>query len=102
MIKGCVKNMKTVKNINYTLPIVGDFISNSNLLKSINNCQSDAFISLTDDINGVRNLFFEDYSNWLVYGIQNSGKSNFIENIIINILLKSFPSDSKFVIIDTK
>lgn len=102
MIKGCVKNMKTVKNNNYTLPIVGDFISNRNLLKSINNCQSDAFISLTDDINGVRNLFFEDYSNWLVYGIQNSGKSNFIENIIINILLKSFPSDSKFVIIDTK
>ena len=85
----------------YALPNVGDYIKNSNLLNSINGCQSNAFISLTNK-SVVNIISFEDYPNYLVYGIQKSGKSNFIENIIVNILLKSSPIDSKLMIIDTK
>lgn len=88
-------------NNKYILPNPSDYIKNENLLKSIKACQLDAFMSLTNK-NSVTNISFEDYPNFLVYGIQRSGKSNFIENIIFNILLKSSPLDNKLIIIDTK
>ncbi len=88
-------------NNKYILPNPSDYIKNGNLLKSIKACQLDAFISLTNK-NSVTNISFEDYPNLLVYGIQRSGKSNFIENIIFNILLKSSPLDNKLIIIDTR
>lgn len=88
-------------NKKYILPNPSDYIKNGNLLKSIKTCQLDAFISLTNK-NSVTNISFEDYPNLLVYGIQRSGKSNFIENIIFNILLKSSPSNNKLIIIDTR
>lgn len=88
-------------NNKYILPNTSDYIKNGNLLKSIKACQLDAFISLANK-NSVTNISFEDYPNFLVYGIQRSGKSNFIENIIFNILLKSSPLDNKLIIIDTK
>ena len=88
-------------NNKYILPNPSNYIKNCNLLKSIKACQLDAFISLTNK-NSVTNISFEDYPNLLVYGIQRSGKSNFIENIIFNILLKSSPLDNKLIIIDTR
>ena len=88
-------------NNKYILPNPSDYIKNGNLLKSIKACQLDAFISLTNK-NSVTNISFEDYPNLLVYGIQRSGKSNFIENIIFNTLLKSSPLDNKLIIIDTR
>ena len=88
-------------NNKYILPNPSNYIKNCNLLKSIKACQLDAFISLTNK-NSVTNISFDDYPNLLVYGIQRSGKSNFIENIIFNILLKSSPLDNKLIIIDTR
>ena len=85
----------------YILPNINDYIHDKDLAKSINSNQSNAFVSLTNKF-GITNISFNDYSNFLIYGIQRSGKSNFVENIIINILLKSTPTDSKIVIIDTK
>ena len=85
----------------YKLPDVSNYINDERLLNSINDSKLNAFISLTNK-NKINNISFEDYPNCLVYGIQRSGKSNFIENIIVNILLKSTPEDSKLVIIDTK
>jgi len=99
---GKMKNETNNKpNNKYILPNPSDYIKNGNLLKSIKACQLDAFISLTNK-NSVTNISFEDYPNLLVYGIQRSGKSNFIENIIFNILLKSSPLDNKLIIIDTR
>ena len=92
--------MNSVDN-KYKLPNVSNYIKDERLLNSINDCKLNAFISLTNK-NKINNISFEDYPNCLVYGIQRSGKSNFIENIIVNILLKSTPEDSKLVIIDTK
>ena len=85
----------------YKLPDVSNYINDERLLNSINDSKLNAFITLTNK-NKINNISFEDYPNCLVYGIQRSGKSNFIENIIVNILLKSSPEDSKLVIIDTK
>lgn len=85
----------------YILPKVSNYIHDNELAKSISNNKSNAFISLTNEY-GIKNISFNDYSNFLIYGIQRSGKSNFAENIMINILLKSNPTDSKIVIIDTK
>lgn len=92
--------MNSVDN-KYKLPNVSNFIKDERLLNSINDCKLNAFITLTNK-NKINNISFEDYPNFLVYGIQRSGKSNFIENIAVNILLKSTPEDSKLVIIDTK
>ena len=92
--------MNSVDN-KYKLPNVSNYINDERLLNSINDSKLNAFISLTNK-NKINNISFEDYPNCLVYGIQRSGKSNFIENIIVNILLKSTPEDSKLVIIDTK
>lgn len=92
--------MNSVDN-KYKLPNVSNYIKDDRLLNSINDCKLNAFIILTNK-NRINNISFEDYPNCLVYGIQRSGKSNFIENIIVNILLKSSPEDSKLVIIDTK
>ena len=85
----------------YVLPKVSDYVHDKELVKSINGDKSNAFVSLTNE-DGIKNISFDDYPNFLVYGIQRSGKSNFVENIIVNILLKSEPTDSKLVIIDTK
>lgn len=92
--------MNSVDN-KYKLPNVSNYINDERLLNSINDSKLNAFITLTNK-NKINNISFEDYPNCLVYGIQRSGKSNFIENIIVNILLKSTPEDSKLVIIDTK
>ena len=92
--------MNSVDN-KYKLPNVSNFIKDERLLNSINDCKLNVFITLTNK-NKINNISFEDYPNFLVYGIQRSGKSNFIENIAVNILLKSTPEDSKLVIIDTK
>lgn len=92
--------MNSVDN-KYKLPNVSNYINDERLLNSINDSKLNAFISLTNK-NKINNISFEDYPNCLVYGIQRSGKSNFIENIMVNILLKSTPEDSKLVIIDTK
>lgn len=92
--------MNSVDN-KYKLPNVSNYINDERLLNSINDSKLNAFISLTNK-NKINNISFEDYPNCLVYGIQRSGKSNFIENIIINILLKSTPEDSELLIIDTK
>ena len=92
--------MNSVDN-KYKLPNISNYIKEEGLLNSINDSKLNAFISLTNK-NKINNISFEDYPNCLVYGIQRSGKSNFIENVIVNILLKSTPEDSKLVIIDTK
>lgn len=95
-----MEEMNSVDN-KYKLPNVSNYIKDERLLNSINDCKLNAFITLTNK-NKINNISFEDYPNFLVYGIQRSGKSNFIENIAVNILLKSTPEDSKLVIIDTK
>lgn len=95
-----MEEMNSVDN-KYKLPNISNYIKEEGLLNSINDSKLNAFISLTNK-NKINNISFEDYPNCLVYGIQRSGKSNFIENVIVNILLKSTPEDSKLVIIDTK
>lgn len=95
-----MEEMNSVDN-KYKLPNVSNYIKDERLLNSINDCKLNAFITLTNKIKLIIFLL-KIILIFLVYGIQRSGKSNFIENIAVNILLKSTPEDSKLVIIDTK
>ena len=83
----------------YVLPKVEDYVKNAKIAKVISKSK-DSFITLTreDEINSIG---FRDYPNFIINGIHGSGKSNFVENIIINILLNGNPKDDKLFIIDT-
>ena len=88
-------------NKEYTLPKVSDYIKDKELCNAIDTYKQSPFIKLKNK-DYINNISYNDYSDILVYGIQKSGKSTFLENALINILLKTNPKDTKVLIIDTK
>jgi DNA segregation ATPase FtsK/SpoIIIE, S-DNA-T family len=70
------------------------------LHESPSDCELPILWSFDEQKNVLNDL--AELKNIIVAGTQESGKSNFIHQIILSILIKKHPSDVKFVLIDIK